>query len=86
MPKMTFLDRLNSSEFDFTKNLSGSKMIKFPQSQALAALTSHFESLCSIVRVFSLVLGFKWVLNVLIALCRYCLVPEPMPILDCSIL
>ena len=47
MPKITFLDRLNSQEFDFTKNLSGSKIIKFGQSQAL---TSHFESLWSIVK------------------------------------
>ena len=46
---MTFLDRLNSQEFDFTKNLSGSKIIKFGQSQAL---TSHFESFWSIVHLY----------------------------------
>ena len=38
---MTFLDCLNSPKFDFTQNLSGGKIIKFQQSQAL---TSHFES------------------------------------------
>ena len=43
---MKFLDCLNSSNFDFTKNLSGSKIIKFQQSQAL---TSYFESFWSIV-------------------------------------
>jgi len=43
---MTFLDCLKSPKFDFTKNLSGSKVIKFQKSQAL---TSHFESFWSIV-------------------------------------
>ena len=43
---MTFLVRLNLPEFDFTQNLSGSKMIKFQQSQAL---TSYFERFWSIV-------------------------------------
>jgi len=43
---MTFMDRLNSSKFDFTQNLSGGKMIKLQQNQAL---TSHFESFWSIV-------------------------------------
>ena len=41
LPKMTFLDGLNSPKYDFTKNLSGDKIIKYQQSQAL---TSHFES------------------------------------------
>ena len=44
--KMTFLDCLNSPKFDFIQNLSGGKIIKFQQSQAL---TSHFESFWSIV-------------------------------------
>ena len=43
---MTFLDRLHLQKLDFTENLSDGKMIKFQQSQAL---TSHFESLWSIV-------------------------------------
>ena len=43
---MTFLDRLNLLKCDFTKIRSGSKIIKFQQSQAL---TSHFESFRSIV-------------------------------------
>ena len=43
---MTFMDRLNSPKFDFTYNLSGRKIFKFQQSQAL---TSHFESFWSIV-------------------------------------
>ena len=43
---MTFLDRLNSPEFDFTQNLSGGKIIKCQQSKAS---TSHFESFWSIV-------------------------------------
>ena len=43
---MTFLYRLNLTKLDFTQNLSGSKMIKCQQSQAL---TSHFESFWSIV-------------------------------------
>ena len=43
---MTFLGRLNSPKFDFLQNLSGGKMIKFQQSQAL---TSHFKSFWSIV-------------------------------------
>ena len=43
---MTFFHRLNSPKFDFTPNRSGSKSIKFQQSQAL---TSHFESFWSIV-------------------------------------
>ena len=47
MAKMTFLDRLNSLKCDFTKNLSGGKIIKFQQSQAL---TSHLESFWSIVQ------------------------------------
>ena len=46
LPKMTFLDFLNLPKLDFKQNLSGSKMIKFQQSQAL---TSHFESFLSIV-------------------------------------
>ena len=46
LPKMTFLDRLNSPKLDFTKNRSGGKMIKFQHSQAL---TSHFENFWSIV-------------------------------------
>ena len=45
LPKLTFLDCLNSQKFDFTQNLSTGKMI-FQQSQAL---TSHFESFWSIV-------------------------------------
>ena len=44
--KMTFLDCLNSPNFDFIQNLSGGKIIKFQQSQAL---TSHFEIFWSIV-------------------------------------
>ena len=43
---MTFLDLLNWQKFDFTQNWSGSKFIKFQQSQAL---TSHFDSFWSIV-------------------------------------
>ena len=46
LPKMAFLYCLNSPILDFTQNLSGSKIITFQQSQAL---TSHFESFCSIV-------------------------------------
>ena len=46
LSKMTSLERLNSPKLDFTQNLSGGKMIKFQQSQAL---TSHFESFWSIV-------------------------------------
>ena len=46
LPKMTFLDHLNSPKLDFTQNRSGSKNIKFQQCQAL---TSHFESFWSIV-------------------------------------
>ena len=46
LPIMTFLDCLNLPKFNFTYNLSGSKVIKFQQSQAL---TSHFESFWSIV-------------------------------------
>ena len=34
LPKMTFLNRLNVPKFDFTQNQSGSKNIKFQQSQA----------------------------------------------------
>ena len=44
--KIKFFDSLNSLKFDFTSNLSGGKLIKFQQSQAL---TSHFESFWSIV-------------------------------------
>ena len=44
---MTFLDRLNLPKFDFTQNRSGSKIIKFQQSQAV---TSHFEIFWSIVQ------------------------------------
>jgi len=44
---MAFLHRLNSPKFDFTQNRRGGKMIKFQQSQAL---TSHFESIWSIVQ------------------------------------
>ena len=44
---MTFLDRLNSPKFDFTKNLSDGKIIKFQQRQAL---NSHLESFWSIVK------------------------------------
>ena len=43
---MTFLDRLNSPNFDITQKRSGSKIVKFQQSQAL---TSQFESFWSIV-------------------------------------
>ena len=43
---MTFLHRFISPKLDFTQNLSGGKMIKIQQSQAL---TSHFESFWSIV-------------------------------------
>ena len=46
LPKITFLDRLNSPKLDFTQSRSGGKMIKFQQSQALP---SHFESFWSIV-------------------------------------
>ena len=46
---MTFLDCMNLPKLDFTRNLSGSKMIKFQQSQAS---TSHFESFWS--KVFCL--------------------------------
>ena len=56
LPKMTFLNRLNSPKIDFTYNWSGGKMIKFQQSEAL---TSHFESLlehsaqsCKLVKYF----------------------------------
>jgi len=45
---MTFLDCLNSPKCDFTQNRSGGKIIKFQQSQAL---TSHFESFWSIVKL-----------------------------------
>ena len=48
---MTFLDCLNSPKCDFTQNRSGGKIIKFQQSQAL---TSHFESFCSIVACLDL--------------------------------
>ena len=41
LPKITFLDRLNSLKFE---NQSGGKMIKFQQSQDL---TSHFVSFCT---------------------------------------
>ena len=47
MPKMIFLDRLNSPKFDFMQNWSDGKIVKLQQSQAL---TSHFESFWSIVR------------------------------------
>ena len=47
LSKMTFLDRFNSPNLDFTQNLSGGKMINFRQSQAL---TLHFESFWSIVK------------------------------------
>ena len=46
LPKMTFLDLLNSPKLDFTSNQSGDKIIKYQQSQAL---TSHFESFWSIL-------------------------------------
>ena len=46
LQKMTFMDRLNLPKLDFASNLNGSKIITFQQSQAL---TSHFESFCSIV-------------------------------------
>ena len=46
LPQMTILDHLNPPKCDFTQNRSGSKIIKFQQSQAL---TSHFESFWSIV-------------------------------------
>ena len=42
---MTFLDCLKSPKLDFMKNLSGGKMIKLQQSEAL---TSHFECFWSI--------------------------------------
>ena len=48
LPKMTFLDRLISPKFDFTQNRSGSKIIKFQQSQAL---TSYFDSFWKIVHI-----------------------------------
>ena len=47
LPKMTFLDCLNSLKCDFTQNRGGDKLIKFQQSQALS---SHFESFWSIVQ------------------------------------
>ena len=50
---MTFLDRLNLPKLDFTQNLSGGKIIKFQQSQAL---TSHFESFWSIVKKFPILI------------------------------
>ena len=37
LPKMTFMDHLNSPKLDFMQNWSGSKMIKFQQSQALTS-------------------------------------------------
>ena len=46
LPKMTFLDHLNSPKFDFTQKRSGGKIVKFQQNQAV---TSHFESFWSIV-------------------------------------
>ena len=46
LAKMTFLECLNLPKFDFTKNWSGGKIIKFQQSQAI---TSHFESFWSVV-------------------------------------
>ena len=46
LPKITFLELLNSPKFDFTQSQGGSKIIKYQQSQAL---TSHFESFWSIV-------------------------------------
>ena len=49
LQKMTFLDCLNLPIFDIMQNLSGSKMIKYQQSQAL---TSHFESFWSIVHYY----------------------------------
>ena len=52
---MTFLDRLNSQKFDFSQNQSGGKIIKFQQSQALS---SRFESFCSIVLWIKLILFY----------------------------
>ena len=46
MPKMTFFDHLNLPKFDFMYNLSGRQIVKF---QHRYALTSHFESIWSIV-------------------------------------
>ena len=48
---MTFLDRLNSPKFDFTKDLSGKTIIKFLQCQAL---TSHIESFWNIVHIYNM--------------------------------
>ena len=44
---MTFLDRLNSPNCDFTQNWSGGKIIKLQQS---LASTSHIESFWNIVQ------------------------------------
>ena len=55
LPKMTYLDRLNSPKFDFTSFRIGGNMIKFGQSQAL---TSHFESFWSIVQRTSVSVEF----------------------------
>ena len=48
---MTFLDHLNLPKFDFTQSRSDGKIIIFQQSQGL---TSHFESLWSIVQLSNL--------------------------------
>ena len=45
-PKLAFLDCLKSPKLDFMKNLSGGKMIKLQQSDAL---TSYCESFWSMV-------------------------------------
>ena len=57
LPKMTFLNRLNSPKLDFTQNQSGGKMIKFQQRQSL---TSHFESFWSIVQCRVLCTYLPW--------------------------
>ena len=53
---MTFLDLLDSPKCDFTQNRCGENMIKFQQSQAL---TSHFESFCSLVNWYATVWKFQ---------------------------
>ena len=60
MPKMTFLDCLNSPKIDFTYNQTDGEMIKFQQSQAL---TSHFESFWSIVVCISEAVDFTEILS-----------------------
>ena len=50
---MSFFDQLNLPKFDFTLNLSGGRIIKFQQSEAL---TSHFESFWSIVSYYKVII------------------------------